>query len=234
MNWTDLAVIGIIAVFGIVGLLNGFIYSMFKLASFFVSVIVSIKFYPVVAEILKKTALYTNIQASILKNLLLQRQELVPRADGAAKQAAAETVVNHLKLPGFLKETLIGNMPEPSKLFDISKIMEQVSVELANIVISIISLVLLYILIRIALAFAKFILQGIARLPVFKQMDKLGGFAFGAVEGLLTIYILLAVIMLFNASVHFKPFFEALDSSILAKFFYQHNFIVDWMFPNAG
>ena len=91
-------------------------------------------------------------------------------------------------------------------------------------------MVVLYIIIRMALIFIRFILQGVAKLPIFKQVDKLGGFAFGGVEGLLTIYILCAVLMLFNASVQFKPVFEAVDNSIIAKWFYQHNFIVNWMF----
>jgi uncharacterized membrane protein required for colicin V production len=124
-------------------------------------------------------------------------------------------------------------MPNPSSLLDMSKIMDQVSNQLAHMVIDIISLVVLYIVIRIALAFAKVIIQAIAKLPIFKQVDKLGGFAFGAVEGLLTIYILFAVLMLFHTNPQFKAVFEALDNSVVAKFFYQNNFIIDWMFPKG-
>ena len=76
----------------------------------------------------------------------------------------------------------------------------------------------------------KFVLQGIAKLPVFKQIDKLGGFALGAVEGLLTVYIVGAVLMLFSAAPYFKPVFESIEASIVAKFFYQNNFIINWMF----
>jgi len=114
---------------------------------------------------------------------------------------------------------------------DVNKIIDAISGELAKVVIDIMSLVLLYILIRLALVFVRTILQGIARLPVFKQMDKLGGFAFGAVEGLMTVYIIFAIIMLFNAAPQFKPVFETVDSSTLARFFYQNNFIIEWMFP---
>lgn len=232
MNWSDLAVLGIILGFGIIGMTNGFIYSMFKIASFFISLFISIKFYPVVANILMKTALYTSIKASILKNLL-QQQPQTAKLDGQVKKAAAESIINNLHLPGFLKGTLANQFPDPSKLVDVNSIMDKISDELAKVVISVISLVLLYIIIRIALMLIRFILQGIAKLPIFKQVDKLGGFAFGAVEGLLTIYIICAVLMLFHASTQFKPVFEAVDNSIIAKFFYQHNFIVDWMFPNG-
>jgi uncharacterized membrane protein required for colicin V production len=231
MNWTDLLIIIIIGGFGFIGLRNGFIYSMFRLFSFFISAILAVKFYPMVSKVLMKTSLFFNIKSSIYKNLMLQQQAQTPKIDAQAKQTAADAVINNLQLPGFLKGSLIEHMPNPSKLIDISQIMDTVSGELAKVVIDIIALIVLYILIRIGLVFLRFILQGLAKLPVFKQLDKIGGFSFGAVEGLLTIYIVFAFVMLFNASPSFKGVYQAIDSSLLAKFFYQNNFIVNWMFP---
>lgn len=227
MNWVDYVVLAIISGFGIIGLVNGFIFSVFRLVSFLISVVLSIKFYPVVANFLMKTALYTTIKASILKNLFKQ----VPAADSHAKQAAADSVINSLHLPGFLKGHLLNSMPNPSKLVDINGLLDRISGDLAKVVIDILSLVIIYIAIRVVLIFVRVILQGIAKLPLFRQVDKLGGFALGAVEGLLTIYIVCAVLMLFHAAPQFKHVFEALDNSSIAKFFYQNNFIVDWMFP---
>lgn len=231
MNWTDIGVIAIIGVFGIIGLNNGFILSVFRLASFFVSVIISIKFYPKVADILMKTKLYPSIKAWILKGLALKQQEILPAGGEQVKQATAETVVGHLKLPEFFREMLIKKIPNPSSLLDFSKVTDTISDELARVIISIISLILLYILVRIGLLLLKFIFRGIAKLPLFKQMDKLGGFAFGALEGLLTVYIICAVLMLFNAAPWFAQVYEEIENSKIARFFYQNNFIVDWMFP---
>lgn len=230
MNWSDWMVVGIIAVFGIIGLVNGFIYSIFRLASFFVSSYVAIKFYPVVAKILMKTVIFEKIKSSIYDNLLMKQQSQVAGIDAQAKTAAADMVVNNLQLPDFLKGTLIDQMPNPSKLLNMNQIVDVVSSELASMVINILSLLILYILVRIILVFLRFILSGIAKLPIFKQMDKLGGFAFGALEGLLTIYIVFAVLMLFNTAPQFKSFFEAIHNSSVAKFFYENNFIVNWMF----
>lgn len=228
MNWTDYMVIAMIIGFGISGMVTGFILSIFKLASFFVSVIVAVKFYPMFAGILMKTALYTNIKASILRNLMQQQG---PKIDAQAKQAAADSVMSGLQLPGFLKDTLVSHIPNPSSILPIDAIMDTISGELAKLVIDVMSLVILYILIRVALIFVRFILQGIAKLPLFKQVDKLGGFAFGAVEGLLTVYIVFAVVMIFNTSSQFKSMYDAINASMIARYFYQNNFIITWMFP---
>ncbi|MDF2523556.1 MAG: putative rane protein required for colicin production [Clostridiales bacterium] len=233
MNWSDLLVVAMIGGFGLIGLKKGFIYSMFRLLSFFASAILSIKFYPLLSTFLMKTFIFTNIKASILKNLLLQQQVQTPKLDNQAKQAAAEKIVSNLQLPGFLKGFIQTNLPNPSSLIDMNSIMDAISSQLAKVVVDVISLIVLYIIIRIGLIFLRFIFQGVAKLPVFKQMDKLGGFAFGAVEGLLTIYIVFAVAMLFNTSPQFKGVFESIDNSLIAKFFYQQNFILNWMLPGG-
>ncbi|MCX7841834.1 MAG: CvpA family protein [Clostridia bacterium] len=231
MNWSDLIVLGIILAFAVVGMVKGFILSVFRLTSFFVSIIISIKFYPVAAEFLKGTFLYTSIQKSIFKSLMLQQQTQGPNVGEQVKQSLAQRIIESLHLPGFMKDMVTSSIPDIAKLTDVSRIVELISRELASIAVSVISLVLLYIAVRIALIFVRIILEGVAKLPVFKQLDKLCGFALGAVEGLLTVYIILAVVMLFNAAPQFGQLFEAMESSVLARFLYQHNFIVDWMFP---
>lgn len=233
MNWSDVLVIAMIGGFGLIGLRNGFIYSMFRLLSFFVSAIISIKFYSLLSTFLMKTFLFTNIKASILKNLLMQQQAQTPKLDNQAKQAAAENIVSNLQLPRFLKGFIQTNLPSPSSLIDMNSILDAISTQLTKVVIDVISLIILYILIRIGLIFLRVILHGVAKLPVFKQMDKLGGFAFGSVEGLLTLYIVFAVAMLFNTSPQFKEVFDTVDNSLIAKFFYQQNFIVDWVLPKG-
>ena len=234
MNWSDLLVIAIIVVFGFVGIKNGFIYSIFKLVSFFVAAILSVKFYPLLSNIIDKTSIFTNIKSGILKNLLLQKEAQAGIVNHGA-QTAAGTVVDGLKLPEFLKEAIKGQLAKENivGLLDLSAIMDKISDVLTHVVIDILSLLLLYIAIRIALVFLRFILQGIAKLPVFKQMDKLGGFAFGAIEGLLTVYIVFAFLMLFVSAPAFKGFYEAVETSAISKFFYQNNLIMDWMFSKG-
>lgn len=231
MNWSDYVVLGVIFAFAIVGLINGFVLSIFKITSFFLSIYISIKFYPVAADMLAKTPLYEAVKASMLKGLTASGQEAAAASGGQPAEAAAETVIGGLKLPEIFKKALIEKVPDPKQLVDINGIMETLSEELTKIIIGIISLILLYILVRIAIMLIGYILKGITRLPVVKQLDRLGGLALGAAQGLLTIYILCAVLVLFNAVPQFGQVYTALDSSVLAKFFYQDNFIVNFMFP---
>ncbi|MCX7748657.1 MAG: CvpA family protein [Clostridia bacterium] len=222
MNWTDLLVIGIIGGFAILGFVNGFLLSAFRIVSFFIAAILAVKLYPLVSNVLLETPLFTNIKEAIVKGL--QGPE---SAEIGNKGAAA--AVDTLNVPGFLKPMLT---EEVQKQMNNGKtqILEVVSAELAKVVIAIIGVVVLYILIRVGLIFVRFLLKSISELPVFKQVNKVGGVGFGALEGLFSVYIVFAFLMLFNSVPAFKGFFTAVDSSLLAKYFYENNFIVNWMF----
>lgn len=235
MNWTDVLVLVIIGGFIILGLTNGFLMSAFRIVSFFISTVLSVKSYPLLANALMKSALYDNIKKTVFDSLMKQQQAQAPGVNKQIKEAAANQVIDKLQLPGFLKENIAENikdkMPNLTDYMPINTIVNTVSEQLTKIIIDIISVILIFILVRVLLIFAKFLIKGIAKLPLFKQMDKIGGIALGALEGFLVVYVVFAVAMLFNSAMKFEGFFNAVDTSLMAHFFYENNFIVNWMFP---
>lgn len=229
MNWVDYVVGGIVLVSGIIGLINGFIQSAFKLVSFFAAAFISVTFYPTVADFLiKYSGIYQSIKSSIMKNLLLQSQNQAAGAGEKVGQTAADAFMKGLSLPKGIKDMIISKSNiDVGSLLNVNSLADALSSSLARFAINIISVILLFIAIRILLSFVKLILEGVAKLPVFNQVNKLGGFAFGAVEGLLMIYVVLAVISLFSATNKFGELFTAIDSSVFTRFLYQHNFLLD-------
>lgn len=234
INWSDVTIVGIIAGFAIIGLLSGFIISVYRIASYFIAIYISIKYYPAVAKLFKKLPIYENLRTSITNNLKdIPALSTVQPVEGDMSTQIDNTmgaVTDNLNLPGFLKGPLLEQMPDLSKMVDFSSIIEGIGGSVTELIVNIVSLILLFIVVRLALMIIKHILKGIAKLPVFKQLDKIGGFAFGAVEGLLMVYVILAVLMLFQTTPVFSSVFDTINSSVVAKFFYQNNFIVEWMF----
>lgn len=225
MNWTDLIVFAIVAAFAIIGLKRGFFITIIKIASFFVSVLIAIKFYPVLSGILQKTAMYLKVKASILNTLLLKKQEL-------GGENASESLINSLPLPDFLKSIIDKGAASAAQGY--AELADNVSGQLANLISDIVSVIVLFIAAKTVFMLLKFIFKGIAKLPIFKQLDKVGGLALGAVEGLLYVYILMAVLMLFHSNPKFEKVFTSVENSLVAGSLYENNFIVSGMFPDKG
>ncbi|WP_024832997.1 CvpA family protein [Ruminiclostridium josui] len=226
MNWADFAVLIIIAVFTFIGLKNGFLYSVFRLLSYILSVIFAVKFYPVLSEILQNTVLYESVKMSVIRGLMKQQGQTVSHAG----DTVAQTVVDGLKLPGFLKDSILEHV-QNSNIFDLTGVINAVGSEIASLVMNILSLILIYVIIRFGLIFAKIIIKTIARVPVFRQLDKTGGIVLGAVEGILAVYVICAVLVLFSAFPKFSSSIEEIEKSMFAGHFYENNFIVSWISP---
>ena len=67
MNWIDIVVIAVIVGLGVIGLKKGLVYSLFKFASFFISAILAIKLYPVVAKVLSEQNCLPGLRRQFLK-----------------------------------------------------------------------------------------------------------------------------------------------------------------------
>lgn len=228
MNWTDIAVLIIILTFTFIGVRNGFLYSVFRLSSYLLSVIFAIKFYPVLSDMLQKTVIYTDIKKAVINGIVKQQGGGVSDISGDS----AKVLVEGLKLPGFIKDSILENVMKKD-IFGIQKILDAVGTEIATLIINIISVILIYVIIRFVLYFTKVLIKTISGIPVFKQLDKTGGLVLGAVEGVLVVYILCALLILFSAFPKFSSAIDSVQSSHFANYFYQNNFIVSWVSPDG-
>lgn len=215
MNWlADIAVVALIAVFGFIGLSKGFFRTVFKIGAFILSGWIAIKFYPKVSVLLQGTSFYIKLKENIVNNPALQGVE---NTAGSMNE-----VIANLPVPDFMKDLLAG----------IGGV-EQLGASLAELIANIVSVILLFIVARLALMIIYAILERVMKLPVLKQIDKFGGFVLGMVQGLLIVFVLFTVLMIFMSSPQFKGIHDAINDSIIAKYLYEHNFIVKLILPSS-
>ena len=89
--------------------------------------------------------------------------------------------------------------------------------------------ILLFIIARILLIFLRFITSLIAKLPVIKQFDKLGGIIYGILEGLIIIYLVLAIISFISPMIS-SDFTNAIDESFIGSMMYNNNLLLKIIF----
>lgn len=227
-NWTDIAVIVVIGVFTIIGLKNGFLYSVFRLLSYVIALVVAVKAYPILSSALQKTIIYDKIKVSVINSIQGGNTAAAISGNGLQMSQAA---VQNIKLPDFLKTTIVNDVTQKG-LETKAAIVDAIASEVSMLIINIISMLLIYILIRFGLIFARIIIKAISSLPIFKQLDRAGGVALGAVEGILVVYILCAFITLFSTSPAFNSTINSVKQASFAHYFYENNFIVSWLTPD--
>ena len=178
----DLIIIGIILLFIGVGLKKGLAGSLIKLLSFAIALIVAVALYkPVSNAIMKNTQIDENIEQAII-------------ATFGSEENSSEA--GQTEMPNNIVENInkeIKNATNEAR----NQIVENTSKNISNTIINIGSGLGIYIIARFILFIIGIFVNQVTNLPILKQVDKIGGIAYGAIEGIAIVYVILAIISLF-------------------------------------
>lgn len=102
--------------------------------------------------------------------------------------------------------------------------------ELTSLFITIAVYLIIFLIFKLGLSLLAGLLNVTAKLPVIKQFNKVGGFIFGALKGLLILYIVFAVLVLLTPVLPpDNGLIPSINNSLLACNFYNSNFIIQWL-----
>lgn len=168
--------------------------------------------------------------APVVKNFILEHTE--------AREVIAEKVESVFleKIPAIVTETEVENrLPLPEALKDMigdtlenyrSTGIHELSLNIAELLISAASYAILYLVVRLALLIVGYLLDLVTRLPVIRQMNGLAGMCLGLLES----YILIGIVfLLITAFAHTSLGFtlmEQINGSAILTFMYNHNYLV--------
>lgn len=196
----DLIVILIIALFTFIGYKQGLIKSAIRIASFFIAIIIALVLYkPVSTLIINNTTIDDKIENTII-------EKVTPEGMKPEDEASQAT-----KIPqGFIVEA-------NNSIKDIANTTTIKIIEVCTVLV-------LYIIARIALKFVAALGDLIAKIPILKQFNKLGGTIFGLIKGLLIVYVILAVVYLISPLLK-ENTSNKIQESMLTKNMYNNNLI---------
>jgi uncharacterized membrane protein required for colicin V production len=115
---------------------------------------------------------------------------------------------------------------DPTFLTDI------ISKGVINIVINVVSILIVYMIVRFLLGLVLNIVSGIFKVPVLRQLDKIGGFLFGIIKGMVIVYIIFALLSPITYIFPDGKISKGIDESILSEYFIHQNFIRDFFDSN--
>ena len=240
MSWFDLVIILIIGGCALWGYKSGFFSSAFRILSMVGSLFIAYAIYPIVSNFLKGSFLFTNINKSVVKMLegIMQGPQFQGAA-GDAKGSLVNQLVNSLPVPQGFKESLAekavnvqpGQIPGVSAAIDNAKTaaINAVGNVLTGLIIDVIAIIVVIILVRVILFIIEILLSGVFKLPVLKGINKSAGFLLGLVEGILVVFVVTAIISIFNSGTLMNELNSSLKNSFLGGIFYDQNFILKFL-----
>jgi uncharacterized membrane protein required for colicin V production len=197
----DLIIIAIVLLFTFLGYKRGLIKVAIKLCTFFIAIIVAFMLYKPIANIvIDNTQIDEKIESAITQKIL---------PEGALE---SENIEVSQKLPSIILKNSENTVQSISRACS-TKLIEAAC------------LLLIFIIIKVALKFVTFLADLIAKLPILKQFNKLGGTIYGVLEGLFIVFVGFAVISLI-APLLDSSILEAINSSIVGSICYNNNILL--------
>lgn len=207
----DLVILGIILLCVIVGYVRGLTGSLIKILSFVIAIVIAfILFIPISNLVINSTQIDEELEKSI--------REMIVQDNENKDEKMPEAITDY-----------IGRQIEQAADSAKETIADSTAREVSTTIVKAGTWIILFILARIILICLKFITGLIAKLPVIKQCDKIGGIIYGLIEGLIIIYVLLAIISFVSPMTN-GTLVSAINQSYVGNMMYNNNLLLDIVF----
>lgn len=206
----DLIIIAVVLLFIFLGYKKGLTGSLIKLLSFIIAIVVAFVLYkPVANAVIENTVIDDNIRTTLSATLGVEDKT------ENTEENVSSTIMDNIN-----KE--IENATDEVK----ANVIEHTTITIVNIG----SGIVIFLAVRVILVIISLFAKILTDLPVIKQVDKLGGLAYGAIEGIVIVYAVLAVISLTSVIWANNAVVTAIAKSSLGEMLYNNNIILNLLF----
>ena len=193
----DIVVIALILLSIILAYKKGLVSLAISLLAFVIAIVVTMVLYiPVSSFIINNTAIDETIQNTILTK-------------------ASEVIEENTK------EDLTGKIIDEA----MEGTLEGSSEQIARSIVTGGTIILIFVITRIALIFVKALAELAAKIPVLKQLNEVGGAIYGLIRGILIIYTILLVINIFTLINPRIGIDKNIKDTYITKIMYEYNVI---------
>ena len=192
----DLCILIIIALSTFIGFKKGFIKVAFRLISFILALIIALVLYKPVSNFINN---YTPIPNKI-------ESKIESRISSSNKEETNNLVANYYKNIKNISTNVIAK-------------------NITNSIVNISSILIVFLLSRLILMFLRISTDLIAKLPLIKQFNHIGGFIYGLLAGFFIIYLIFTIITLLAPIIDLNNIIKPINSSIIANIMYNNNIL---------
>lgn len=220
----DIIILAIMAICIFIGYQKGLLGVAVNILGFFIALIIALVLYtPISNFIINNTEIKPTLQNAIsdtVASYIIKEDE--------SKQTE-ETEDNSSKIMSDYINEFVEEQRQNIENTE-REIINNVSGTVAINIIRVAVGIIVFIIAKIALLFVKVLADIITKIPVIGDIDKVGGVVYGTLQGLIIVFIVLAIISLFAPVAADSAIIEAINNSYIGKILYNNNIILKIIF----
>lgn len=190
----DLIIIAIIALSAFLGYRKGFVTLAIKFFAFIIAIAITFIIYKPVANVVINV---TGIDESIENAILEKANNIMTNEENETSNK-------------MLEEAKTGILPQTAR-------------EIAVNIVTGGVVLILFIAVRIALKFVTVLANIVAKLPIIKQFNEMGGLLYGVLRGVLVVYIAMLLIGVVGQINPQNSIHQNINESYVGKMMYENN-----------
>ena len=211
----DIIIVVIIALSVVIGMLRGFANTIIGLVSVILSIIIAFFLCNPTADLLCKI---TDIDESVYNRVV----KIIPMND-----ADIEIDVNTNSVPGLLQNTIDNTVTDAQSGINQKKneLIDSAATTMTKTIMNAIAFVGLYIIVRLILFGLKIITEIAKQQDFVEKVDRIMGFLFGLIRGILIVYVAFGVIKVCEVMIKNDTIYKNIEQSTIGSYIYNHNFM---------
>lgn len=211
----DIIIVLIIVLCIFAGYKKGLMGVLFKIVSFILALIIALILHgPISNFIVNNTSIDENLESIIINNIDPDNKVISEDGKISESENNSDIIQNYIT----------------NAMGDVKDNVENIAARsIAITIINIAVLIIILLITRIILSVINIILNVVAKLPIIKQFNTAGGAVFGAVEGFIIVYILLAICALIAPLFTDLQLINSINNSNLGKLMYNNNILLKIM-----
>lgn len=216
----DIVIILIVLFFVLIGKKRGFALSLLSTCSIILSIVISLFLYqPVETYLRENTELKEQISNAIISSM--------NNEDKSDQESANENQQGESEGKGFFNSLINNyvNLGKEKAEETKNQVVQQTAENITENILKVLSFVIVYILVTLILLILKFALKIFTKLPVINQIDKIGGIVLGFAEGVIIVYIIIAIISIVVPEKKDGNISQKIDESYIGRYVYNNNVI---------
>jgi hypothetical protein len=236
LNIVDYIILGIILISVIFGLRRGFISGVLSLGSLLLSVFIAFQAYPTLAqnlqsnESLVNTLVHYTDASSRIKDL-----ELALTPVSSLTQEALDRVMENAGLPAVFDTFVRQNVAQQAfSAIGSVNISEYLNQTIISVSLNILCFIICFAVAYIAFSLLSHMICYVFRLPVLRHLDALAGGLFGALRGVIIVFVLSAIVPIILTISPIEQVQQLIETSQLAGIFLKDNMIASIMQGTIG